>query len=49
MQAGEPVTTEPRGATALAALLSGGRVPAKDERVVIVCGGNANPSDLPFG
>jgi threonine dehydratase len=39
---------EPAGATALAALLFGAYVPAKDERVaVLVCGGNL--SDDPFG
>ncbi len=41
------IAAEPAGATALAALLSGAYVPAPDERVcVIVCGGNADPSDL---
>ncbi len=41
------IAAEPAGATALAALLSGDYVPAPDERVcVIVCGGNADPSDL---
>lgn len=41
------VAAEPAGATALAALLSGAHVPSADERVcVVVCGGNADPSDL---
>ncbi|MBD3663632.1 serine/threonine dehydratase [Sulfitobacter aestuariivivens] len=36
---------EPGGVTALAALTSGGYVPAKDERVaVVICGGNAEPN-----
>jgi len=44
------VAAEPGGATALAALLSGAYVPGDGERVVvIVCGGNADPSDLPLG
>lgn len=41
------VAAEPGGATALAALTSGAYVPASGERVaVVVCGGNADPSDL---
>lgn len=41
------VTAEPGGATALAALTSGAYVPSPGERVaVVVCGGNADPSDL---
>jgi threonine dehydratase len=41
------VAAEPAGATALAALRTGGYVPAEDERVcVVVCGGNADPSGL---
>jgi threonine dehydratase len=41
------VAAEPAGATALAALLSGVYVPAKDERIcVVVCGGNADPGGL---
>lgn len=41
------LAAEPGGATALAALLSGGYVPADGERVcVVVCGGNADPSGL---
>jgi threonine dehydratase len=41
------LATEPAGATALAALLSGAYVPRDGERVcVVVCGGNADPSDL---
>ena len=41
------VAAEPAGATALAALLQRGLRPADGERVcVIVCGGNADPSDL---
>ena len=41
------LAAEPGGATALAALLSGGYVPRDGERVcVIVCGGNADPADL---
>ncbi len=41
------VASEPGGATAMAALLSGAYRPADDERVcVIVCGANANPADL---
>jgi threonine dehydratase len=41
------VAAEPGGATALAALISGGYRPARDERVaVIVCGGNTDPRDL---
>ena len=41
------LAAEPGGATALAALLSGAYVPRDGERVcVIVCGGNADPSDL---
>jgi len=44
------VAAEPGGAAALAALLSGAYVPREGERVVvIVCGGNADPSDLPLG
>jgi threonine dehydratase len=39
------VATEPAGATALAALLTGGYVPVDGERVcVVVCGGNADPA-----
>jgi threonine dehydratase len=41
------VAAEPGGATALAALTSGAYVPVAGERVVVVvCGGNADPSDL---
>jgi threonine dehydratase len=41
------VAAEPAGAAALAALLSGGDRPAAGERVcVVVCGGNADPSEL---
>jgi threonine dehydratase len=41
------VAAEPGGATALAALTSGTYEPAPGERVaVVVCGGNADPSDL---
>ncbi|MGC1208374.1 MAG: threonine/serine dehydratase [Ornithinimicrobium sp.] len=41
------ISTEPGGAAALAALISGAYVPADGERVtVIVCGGNADPTDL---
>ena len=41
------VAAEAGGATAVAALLSGAYVPRDGERVcVIVCGGNADPSDL---
>ena len=41
------VAAEPAGATALAAVLTGRYVPEDDERVcVVVCGGNADPSDL---
>jgi threonine dehydratase len=41
------VAAEPAGATALAALLSGVYVPAKDEHLcVVVCGGNADPAGL---
>lgn len=41
------IAAEPGGATALAALLSGAHVPGDGERVgVVVCGGNADPSDL---
>lgn len=43
------VAAEPGGAAALAALLSGVHVPTAGERVVvIICGGNADPSDLPL-
>jgi threonine dehydratase len=38
---------EPGGATAAAALMTGAYVPSPGERVaVVVCGGNADPSDL---
>jgi len=38
---------EPGGATALAALLSGGYAPEKDERVgVLICGGNTDPAKV---
>ncbi|MEZ5593342.1 MAG: threonine/serine dehydratase [Gammaproteobacteria bacterium] len=41
------LVTEPGGATALAALLSGRYVPAPGERVgVLVCGGNTDPATL---
>lgn len=41
------VATEPGGAAALAALLTGAYRPEAGERVaVIVCGGNADPADL---
>jgi threonine dehydratase len=41
------LAAEPGGATALAALLGGAYVPGEGERVcVVVCGGNADPSDL---
>lgn len=41
------IAAEPAGAAALAALTTGGYRPEPDERVtVIVCGGNADPSDL---
>ena len=43
------LAAEPGGATALAALLSGAWKPGPDERVaVVVCGANADPSDLPL-
>ena len=43
------LAAEPGGATALAALLSGAWRPADGERVaVVVCGANADPSDLPL-
>jgi threonine dehydratase len=43
------VAAEPGGATALAALLCGAQRPAEGERVaVVVCGANADPSDLPL-
>ena len=41
------LAAEPGGAAALAALLTGGYVPAPDERVaIVVCGANADPADL---
>ncbi len=41
------IVTEPGGAAALAALVSGAYVPAKDERVcVLVCGGNTTAVDF---
>lgn len=41
------IAAEPGGAAALAALLSGAYLPAKDERVgVLVCGGNVDPAQL---
>jgi len=41
------IAAEPAGATAVAALLSGAYRPAPQERVaVIICGANADPSDL---
>lgn len=41
------IVAEPGGATALAALTSGAYSPAGGERVVVVvCGGNTDPSDL---
>jgi threonine dehydratase len=41
------VATEPGGATALAALLSGAYKPAKGERIgVLVCGGNVDLARL---
>jgi threonine dehydratase len=43
------LVTEPGGATATAALLSGVYRPEPGERVgVVLCGGNTNPSDLPL-
>jgi threonine dehydratase len=43
------VAAEPGGAAALAALLSGAWEPDEGERVaVVVCGANADPSDLPL-
>ena len=43
------LAAEPGGATALAALLSGAWQPEDGERVaVVVCGANADPSDLPL-
>lgn len=43
------IAAEPGGAAALAALLSGAYQPQPDEDVtVIVCGANADPSDLPL-
>lgn len=43
------LAAEPGGATALAALLSGAWVPQPGQRVaVVVCGANADPSDLPL-
>jgi len=43
------IAAEPGGATALAALLTGAWRPEEGERVaVVVCGGNADPSDLPL-
>ena len=41
------VAAEPGGATALAALTGGAYLPSAGERVgVVICGGNADPSDL---
>jgi len=41
------IATEPGGATAFAAILSGIYTPDPDERVgILVCGGNVNPSSL---
>jgi threonine dehydratase len=41
------LAAEPGGATALAALTSGAYVPSAGERVaVVICGGNADPTDL---
>jgi len=41
------LATEPAGATAAAALLSGAYVPDRGERVaVVICGANTDPSDL---
>jgi threonine dehydratase len=41
------IAAEPGAATPLAALLEGSYVPRPDERVaVVICGGNADPSDL---
>ncbi|MGJ7539383.1 threonine/serine dehydratase [Brevibacterium luteolum] len=43
------IAAEPGGATALAALLSGAYRPTPGEQVtVVVCGANADPSDLPL-
>jgi threonine dehydratase len=43
------LAAEPGGATALAALLAGVWAPDPGERVaVVVCGANADPSDLPL-
>ena len=43
------IAAEPGGAAALAALLSGAYQPAPGEQVtVVVCGANADPSDLPL-
>ena len=41
------IVSEPGGATAFAALLSGGYVPSANERVaVVICGGNADPASF---
>ena len=41
------IVAEPGGAAAFAALLSGGYVPERDERVaVLLCGGNTNAVDF---
>lgn len=41
------IAAEPGGAVGLAALLSGAYVPEPGERVgIVICGGNADPSDL---
>ncbi|NUL60154.1 serine/threonine dehydratase [Brevibacterium luteolum] len=43
------IAAEPGGAAALAALLSGAYQPARGEQItVVVCGANADPSDLPL-
>ena len=44
------IVAEPGGAAAFAALLSGGYVPERDERVaVLLCGGNTNAVDFGLG
>jgi threonine dehydratase len=44
------IATEPGGATALAALLSGAYQPQPDERIgVLICGGNVDPAKLADG
>lgn len=41
------IASEPGGATAFAALLSGGYVPSPNEKIaVVICGGNADPASF---